>query len=224
MASTTVNSSTQAIYDSINGSKTTKTTTTMDDAQNRFLTLLTTQLKNQDPLNPMDNAQVTSQMAQISTVDGIERLNSTLKTLLGDYDTTQKLQAAGLVGSYVLVPGSNLVLSNSAAGGAFSLESSADKVTVQIKNTNGAVVRTIELGKAEAGVGTFTWDGKNDAGEALTDGTYQIAVTAKKGTTDVKATKLQLGLVGGVTTAGGTLSLNVNGLGKFALSDVYQIL
>ena len=70
---------TQSLIDSVNGTASTKTTSTTADTQDRFLKLLTTQLKNQDPLNPMDNAQLTSQLAQISTVDGIERLNATLQ-------------------------------------------------------------------------------------------------------------------------------------------------
>jgi flagellar basal-body rod modification protein FlgD len=74
------------------------------DAQDRFLKLLTTQLKNQDPLNPMDNAQMTSQLAQISTVDGIEKLNATLQKMLSSSNEPEAMQASALVGHQVMVP------------------------------------------------------------------------------------------------------------------------
>src|SRR3954466_13474194 len=85
-------------------------------AQDRFMTLLVTQMKNQDPLNPLDNAQVTSQLAQLSTVTGIDKLNGTLETLMGSYQASQSLQAAGMIGHGVLVPGSSVNLGDS--GGA----------------------------------------------------------------------------------------------------------
>src|SRR5512143_4217969 len=89
-------------------------TDSVDADTNKFMTLLVTQLKNQDPLNPLDNAQVTSQLAQISTVSGIEKLNTTLQSLLQSTSDSQTTQAAGLVGHVVLVPGSGLQLSSGA--------------------------------------------------------------------------------------------------------------
>ncbi len=88
----------------------------MADTQDRFLTLLVTQLRNQDPLNPMDNAQVTSQIAQMSTVNGITQLNNTLMAVAGQMDVTQSMQAAGLIGKEVLVPGSKVLLGSDAEG------------------------------------------------------------------------------------------------------------
>src|SRR5664279_439991 len=99
---TTVTTTTADLYSSLNGTPAAKASTTTD-SQSRFLTLLTAQLKNQDPLNPMDNAQMTSQLAQISTVDGIERLNTTLQSLISDSSNSQTMQAAALVGHGVLV-------------------------------------------------------------------------------------------------------------------------
>jgi flagellar basal-body rod modification protein FlgD len=227
MSVTSATSSTnpaKTLYETINTKESAASTSKMTDQQNRFLMLLTTQLKNQDPLNPLDNAQVTSQMAQINTVDGIERLNLTLKNLLDNYGTTQTLQAASLVGQHVLVPGGELALAGGGAAGGFSLGSSADKVTVTIKDANGLVVRNLEFGSTTAGVHTFTWDGLSDSGAAAVDGNYQIAVRAKQGTNDVEATKLQLGLVGSVTSNAGSALLNVGKLGSFGMKDVYQIL
>ena len=85
------------------------------DLQDRFLKLLVTQMKNQDPLNPLDNAQVTTQLAQISTVNGVERLNATIQAIADSFTAGQSLQAAGMIGREVLVPGSTLQLTAGAA-------------------------------------------------------------------------------------------------------------
>ncbi|HTJ97596.1 MAG TPA: flagellar hook capping FlgD N-terminal domain-containing protein, partial [Rhodocyclaceae bacterium] len=131
---TTTNTSTDYSTSIINqlNQKPTKATSTVSDQQSRFLNLLTTQLKNQDPLNPMDNAQMTSQLAQISTVDGIERLNQTLTAMMSSSSTDQTLQAAALVGHGALVKGNNLALGTSGAIGGFDLASKADVVKIEI--------------------------------------------------------------------------------------------
>ena len=104
---TTVNSNAtvlpQALLDQMNGSSAAKKSTA-EEAQDRFLTLLVTQMKNQDPLNPLDNAQVTSQLAQLSTVTGIDKLNGTLESMMGSYQSNQALQAANMIGHGVLAP------------------------------------------------------------------------------------------------------------------------
>lgn len=224
MAATTIGSnSAQAIYDSINA-KTSAANTKMGEAENRFLTLLTAQLKNQDPLNPLDNAQVTSQMAQISTVDGIERLNATLKALVESSAGSQTLQAATMVGRNVLVPGSALVLASGAALGGVELASGADNVTLTIKDAHGLTMRTLNLGDLKAGVHGFAWDGKTDGGQAAADGGYTFTVEAKQGGKDVAATALAMGVVGGIARSGQEFLLDVAGLGKFGMADVKEIL
>jgi flagellar basal-body rod modification protein FlgD len=135
-----------------------------EEVQNRFLKLLVTQLKNQDPLNPLDNAAVTTQISQISTVTGIENLNATMQTLLSNFNDGQSMQAAGLLGKSVLVPGSRLALGDGEAGGGANLAGPADKVTLSILDAAGKVVQSQNLGAREAGSFSFTWDGKTDAG------------------------------------------------------------
>ncbi len=93
----------------------------------RFLTLLTTQLRNQDPLNPMENAEVTSQLAQMSTVDGIERLNKMFQSFVDGQSAYDSMQAAALVGRGVLVEGKKLTLTESGAVGGFELDAPADQ-------------------------------------------------------------------------------------------------
>lgn len=158
-----------------------KSTTDAEDIQNRFLKLLTTQLKNQDPLNPMDNAQMTSQLAQINTISGIEKLNVTLGKMLDIYDSGQSMQAAGLIGKHVLVAGNNLPLSGGAALGGASLTAAADQVTVSVLDGAGNVLQTQQLGPRPAGTVAFSWDGKKADGTQMPDGTYKFKVDAQSG-------------------------------------------
>jgi len=114
---------------------------TVAESKDTFLKLLTTQLQNQDPLNPMDNAQMTSQLAQISTVDGITKLNATLQSMFSSVADSQTLQAAALVNRVVLVPGKGLMLHEKKSAGGVELEGPADRVTVNIADANGLPVR-----------------------------------------------------------------------------------
>lgn len=221
----TTDSANAALFASLNGTgKSTAGSSSTSDAQNRFLLLLTTQLKNQDPMNPLDNAQMTSQMAQISTVDGIERLNTTLQKLITNAADSQAMQAATLVGHGVLVPGSSMDLAQGVAFGGVELSSGADQVTVTIKDANGLLVRTLQLGGMDAGSHSFQWDGKADGGAAAADGAYTFNVSALQGTDKVESDTLTVGLVTSVNRGSGGTTLNVGQQGSFSLNDVRQIL
>ncbi len=215
-------SATQALLDSTNGVAV-KTKSTSSDAQDRFLKLLTTQLKNQDPLNPMDNAQMTSQLAQISTVDGIEKLNATLQKLVASSLDDEVLQAAALVGHQVMVAGSVLQLGDNGAIGGLQLDAAADQVSVTIKDLNGLVMRTLDLGDLDAGMHNFKWDGMTDAGVAAVNGNFGIEVAAKRGSEKVAASALQLGAVSNINRSTQGITLNLGNLGLVRLGDVKQI-
>src|SRR5574337_870576 len=202
----------------------TKSSSKTEDAQNRFLTLLTTQLKNQDPLSPMDNAQMTSQLAQISTVDGIERLNATLASLMAGQQSAEALQAAALVGRGVLVPGSGLTLSANGAIGGYNLAAGADHVALSITDGNGLQVTQIDLGAQDAGTHSFTWDGTTASGEKAANGAYRLSVKATSGDHAVTASALQLGVVSSVVRGAAGADLEVGALGIFQMSDIMQIL
>lgn len=225
-AATSTNTNPAAdIYSSLNGKSSTATTAnSTSETESRFLKLLTTQLKNQDPLNPLDNAQVTSQLAQISTVNGIEKLNTTLSQLVDGQAQSQALQAASLVGRGVLVAGSAFPLANGTAVAGFELEGGADKVSITIKDANGVAVRTLTMDDVDAGVHPFAWDGKSDDGAALANGEYSFEVTATQGNDKVKATKLQYGVVNSVAGSATGVVANLGSLGKFAMNDIKQIL
>ncbi len=198
-------------------------TKTADDTATRFLTLLVTQLKNQDPLNPLDNAQITSQLAQLSTVSGINQLNDTLATLSASFDAKQYLEAANLVGHTVIADGNALTLADGKATGAFDLAADADHVVVSVTDAAGQVVRQIDLGALGSGVVTFDWDGDSDAGVALKEGKYTIAVNATGSGKSVAATPLAVGVVKGLIPGAGGGTLNVDGVGPLGLAAVRQI-
>lgn len=214
-----------AVIDQINAANKRGSATKAEDQQTKFLTLLTTQLKNQDPLNPMDNAQMTSQLAQISTVDGIERLNTTLAAMMSSTSETQALQMAALVGHGALVEGKSLALTESGAIGGFDLVSAADVVKIEVADGNGNRVRTITLEGREAGVQNFVWDGKGDDGAALTQGNYSFNVTATQGNSDVKVSALQFGYISGVVRNNkGEIGVDVGNYGRYTVDDLKQII
>lgn len=193
-------------------------------AQDTFMKLLVTQMKNQDPLNPLDNAQVTSQLAQLSTVTGIEKMNATLQSLIGSYQSSQTLQAASMIGHGVLVAGSSLNLNNGQAPFGIDLNTSVDDVKVTIKNASGMAIRSMDLGSQQAGMLALQWDGTTDSGAAAANGQYSFSVDAIQGGQKVGATALAFGQVASVANSGQGVVLNVPSLGPVNLADIRQIL
>ena len=229
MATTQSTSSSTAsdIYAAINAagkSSSTTTTSAAEQQQNRLLTLLVTQLKNQDPLNPMDNAQMTTQLAQMSTVSGIEKLNTTLNSLVESLGSTQAQEASALIGKGVMVPGSQLSLASGKAYGAINLAADADNVKISILDSAGNVIKTESLGAQKAGVIDFGWDGATDSGTTATDGTYKFTVEATQGGNAVTVTALQLGTVSALVRSSSGFLLDLGALGKVDFKNVQQIL
>jgi flagellar basal-body rod modification protein FlgD len=171
----------------------------------RFLKLLVAQMQNQDPLNPLDNAQVTSQMAQINTVSGIARLNETVQGLNTQFMQMQALQGAALVGRDVVVPGDRLEVTGGTGQGGYALEAPAKAVKVEVLNAGGHVIDTLQLGAASAGRHRFEWD----ASRAGTDTNLTFRVTAANGGATLPATALVHDRVTAVSTSGDTLMLEL---------------
>jgi flagellar basal-body rod modification protein FlgD len=220
---TVASASLLASLNGTSGSTAATVSSSLNDVQTSFLKLLTTQLQNQDPTNPMDNAQMTTQLAQMSTAQGINDLNTTLNSLLSSYQSTQTLQAASLIGHQVLADGNSLALSNSQAVGAMDLASSADTVNVQILDSTGQVVRNLNLGAQSTGLVSFQWDGKNDQGQVVADGNYTTNITASVGGAAVTATPLALASVSSVSLTGSEVKVNTSSLGQLKLSQIQQI-
>jgi flagellar basal-body rod modification protein FlgD len=209
-------------------------TDSVDADTDKFMTLLVTQLKNQDPLNPLDNAQVTSQLAQLSTVTGINKLNSTLDSLKSSYQSSEAMAATNMIGHGVLVEGNYANLSGGKAVFGVELGSAADNVQVVISDSNGREVQAIDLGSQAAGSVPLAWDGVPDptnldsSGKPVTlaDGHYTVRVVATRGGETLKDAKtLSLDTVASVTT-GGTdgVKLNLPVKGAVALADIKQVL
>jgi flagellar basal-body rod modification protein FlgD len=196
--------------------------TSAQDLTTTFLTLLTTQMQNQDPLNPMDNAEVTSQMAQLSTVEGINNLNTNLASFV---NSSQALQAGNLVGHSVLGEGDVLQLTGAGSGtvGVVNLASAADTVQVQVMNPSGTVVRNISLGSQSAGLVNFSWDGLDDSGNQLAAGNYTFSATASSAGKTVATTTYGLGTVNSVVLGSTGLTAQVSNLGSLSLSQILQI-
>jgi len=195
-----------------------------EDAQTRFLTLLTTQLRNQDPMNPLENAELTSQLAQMSTVDGIERLNTMFQQFLSAQESAESMQAAALVGRGVLVPGKSMILTEAGGVGGFELAQPADHVTVTIKDANGLEVAKLELADVDAGSHNYVWDGTAIDGQRAVDGMYTVSVAARQGGEDIAIAALEFGVVSGVIRGPKGADLQVGSLGIFKFSEIRQIL
>jgi flagellar basal-body rod modification protein FlgD len=179
------------------GTSSTATGTGSQNLSDTFLKLLVAQMNNQDPLNPVDNSQITSQMAQISTVTGIGNLNTTVSQLVSQLQQSQAVQSSQMTGHAVLVPGNSLTLASTsssgssqtmAAYGGFSLPQAADSVTVTVKDSTGATVKTINLGSLGGGVQDFSWNGATDSGAQAAAGSYSYSVSATAAGQSVTAT------------------------------------
>jgi flagellar basal-body rod modification protein FlgD len=195
------------------------------DIQDRFLKLLVTQLKNQDPLNPMDNAQLTSQLSQISTVSGIEKLNTTMQSLSDSLFASQSMQATSLIGHSIYAEGSRLGFDGSTpAAGGINLAQAADSVKINVVGPSGNVVRQIDLGAQKSGMVGFKWDGMSDGGSSAAPGAYTFTVAAKSGTQTVPTTSLMSGQVSSVTIGSDGAHAIVKGIGDVSMQQIKQIM
>ncbi|GLU33971.1 basal-body rod modification protein FlgD [Trinickia caryophylli] len=209
MASSTSNvggSVSQQLLDTMNGtssssSSSTSTGNATSDLQNTFLTLLVTQLKNQDPTNPMDSSQMTSQLAQINTVTGISQLNTTLTSLASQLSASQNANTALLIGQDVLVPGNTTSVSNGTSPGfGVQLANAVSDLTITVKDKSGNVVSSVDLGAQSAGTIPVGWTPTDSSGNKLPDGTYTISAAGKT-STGATAT--------GITTLAGSVVASV---------------
>lgn len=188
------------------------------EAGDRFLRLLVAQMKNQDPLNPLDNAQVTSQMAQISTVQGVEKLNASLQEVTGQVQRMQALQGASLVGTRVLVPGDRIGIEADGLGrGAYELAGAADSVRVEILSSAGEVLGTLNQGAQSNGQRGFEWTPPQGLDPSRV---HSFRVTATKGSAPVGAVSMMRDQVGAVQLDGLATRLSLARFGTVSLADV----
>ncbi|WP_316714810.1 flagellar hook assembly protein FlgD [Sphingosinithalassobacter sp. CS137] len=193
--------------------------------QSDFLTLMTAQLKNQDPFEPVDNSQMVAQMAQFSSLAGISEMNSTLKAISERLGGTTTADALSWVGKTVLVEGDTAYpRTDGTMGGTIVLGADASDVTVTIENGDGAILKTVQLGARSAGAIDFEWDGTTDSGDAPGAGPFRIRVGAMNAEGEtVEATPLVWAPVTAVAfDAGGEPVLTLPGIGQISPSAVLK--
>ena len=203
-------------YASLSAGPTRTQTANEAGSADRFLKLLVTQMQNQDPLNPMDNAQITSQMAQINTVNGIEKLNTTVEGLNGQFVQMQTMTGASLVGRNITLQGDKMSVEAGQGVGGFDLMGNADRVKIEVLSPAGRVVETLDLGAQSAGRQSFNWPAAN-----VPDGApYRFRVIATAGAATVPSTPLMRDRVEAVNTDGTSLVLETQNNGPVAYRDI----
>ncbi|EKE68954.1 flagellar hook assembly protein FlgD [Oceanibaculum indicum] len=211
--------------DGVSGTSTTTATrdSSISQAQladnfDTFLTLLTTQLRNQDPLNPMDTHEFTNQLVLFSGVEQQIRQNQNLESLIALQVVGEQASAMTYIGKYVTAESQIAALQEGEANWTYVLPEGAISNTLRVVDSEGNVVRTLD-GEYEAGRHDFTWDGKDDAGNPLPDGAYALRVSALD--RDGKAVSAAIGMTSRVTG----VSKDPDGLGPvLSLGDGLNIL
>lgn len=191
-----------------------------------FLQLLVTQMKNQNPLDPQDNTQFVSQMAQFSSLESMQNLNASVDAISTTYKSSQALQASSLVGRSVIIDASSVyVETGKGLTGSIELPASSTSTTVSVYDANNTLVDTIDVGAKSAGTQSFTWDGLKDDGTAYPSGAYTFSANASingEGTalsTYLPATVSSVKM----SSSGADMILNLAGGSNIALSKVQTI-
>lgn len=203
---------------------TSATQQSLAETQEQFLTLLVSQMKYQDPMNPMDNAQMTSQIAQLNTVSGINQLNTSVQGLADQLGAMQSLQASSLLGRSALVAGESVELVEGFTEFAADLESPVSDLKVTIRDAAGKVVFEQAMGPQESGLVGLVWDGKTTAGEASPDGNYRVSLTATEAGTTRSVEPLVMAEIRSVSLNGGETLLGFGALGERPLSSIDRLM
>lgn len=191
-----------------------------------FLTLMTTQLKNQDPMKPLEGTEFVAQLAQFGAVSGIQEMQTSIETLAGSLRSTQALNGATLVGREILAPVESVnLIEGVPVSGELDVPAGTQSLQVRITDSSGAIVREIDV-PPNAGTGTFTWDGLRNDGTKAASGKYDIEAIATAGSSNESLTVLMSGRVSSVTidSTGAGLTLNTSALGAVSMADVRRVM
>ncbi len=194
--------------------------------QDEFLRLMLTQIKHQDPFKPMENGEFISQMAQFSTVSGIEKMQSSLDTMSSTFTSNQVLQASSLIGRNVLVPGNTGTLEEEGTiEGAYDLPASSGNVFMNIYDPSGNLVQQHGLGVQQQGQNRFSWDGAMQDGSRAPIGNYTVGIEYTTAGTTVAAETLMQARIESVnfSAQGNDFTLTTANGQTLALADVRQI-
>jgi flagellar basal-body rod modification protein FlgD len=211
---------TQSAADTISASA---TEDKIAEQKNMFLTLLVKQLQYQDPLNPMENTEFTAQLAQFSQLESIAEMNSNMELMAQYQSSLNSMTAASFIGKQVNASGNIINYSGGESTIDFNLEDNAATVTVKIYNSEGTVVRTVDMSNVQDGDLSYTWDGKDNSGKTLSSGTYyfNISATDYSGSAVYTSTYAN-GTVTGVKFENGAIYLQI-GDKEVALADITAI-
>jgi flagellar basal-body rod modification protein FlgD len=197
-----------------------------DLGKDAFLKLMITQLQNQDPLNPTKNEDFIAQLAQFSSVEGIQNINTSIGDLATSFKSSQALEASSLVGRQVQISSNEARLTDSGeVRGTIALSSDVSDIKLSIEDATGNVIRFLDLGSHQRGDVNFSWDGRDNSGARMVNGAYTLRAN---GIADGQDTQLNLAVganVNSVTVGqNNDMLLNVDGFGAIALSDVKKFL
>jgi len=194
------------------------------DDKNQFLELMIAQLENQNPLDPKDGTEFLSQLAQFSTVEGVEKLNHNMQSMSENFRSSQALQATALVGRQVKVSGNQGSLDAvGALEGVVELPGSRSNVSVEVYSMTGAMLRKISLGTHPGGNVPFSWDGLDETGVRVPPGNYIVSAKAGSDQEEQLETQIQANVDSVTLDSSGGVTLNINGLGSIPISDVKEI-
>lgn len=189
--------------------------------QDQFLTLLVAQLQNQDPLNPADATEFTSQLAQYSQLEQLFNLNDSMEQLATAQNNSERLSALTLIGQDVVVENSEFTFSKEPVEIGYKVDGTVTDVDLLIKNSDGKTVATLSASDLSEGNHFLTWDGKNSSGTTLDPGTYSIQISAKNGTTaSASVSPLVRSEVTGIDLSGSEAKI-VTALGEYAISAIH---
>jgi flagellar basal-body rod modification protein FlgD len=193
--------------------------------KNEFMELMIAQLKNQNPLKPQENGEFISQLAEFSSLEEMQKLSGSVDDVVSQFRSTQALQASAMVGRTVLAPSQIGILGpEGQISGNVEVPASTAGLRVSIENSAGERVRQMDLGAQQPGVTGFSWDGKDGNGNSLPPGPYRIVAEASYPDGQQQLGTMVSANVDSVSLGqGGSVTLNLAGMGSIALSDVKQI-
>ena len=194
-----------------------------NDLSKNFLRMLTVQLQNQDPLNPMDNAAMTAQLAQLNMVDGINKLNTSVGAMMAQLKAATSLSMADSVGRSVLSEGSSLYNMGQPMSMAAELQANADSLMAVLRDSQGQEVDRLDLGAAKSGVTDFIWDARNEQGQALPDGVYRLELLAKDAQGEELAVKSYVSaMVSNIGYQDGLMKLGLHDGRSISADDIFK--
>ncbi len=197
-----------------------------DLGQEDFLALMTAQLQNQDPFEPMESGDFLSDMAAFGTNDGIAKLQESFADLATSLYSNQALEASAMVGKKALVAGDSAHFDGTnVVEGGVELASSVTDLTITITGIGGHIIKQMDMGIQPSGVTNFSWDGTDSDGNPMPEGTYNIVAEATVNGSNTAQVTLVEGLVESVTlgSGGAAPTFNIKGIGEATFDDIKQI-